>query len=333
MHDPAHQAELAPVAMDASDFSTAVASDLFYDIPLTSLQSILTRCQPVDVAAGTVLIERGARNEHVLLVLRGSLHVLLDDEQLPHHLTLKPGECAGEISVIDGRGASATVVAGEDSRLLRLDRATLWHLIGSTADAARNLLLVFSGRMRRDNDLLVASLRQRREFERMATVDGLTGLHNRRWLDDVFPRQIERCARTGAPLSLLLADVDHFKRFNDRHGHLVGDRALQLVAEVIAASLRPTDLIARFGGEEFAALLPSATADQAVLAAERLRRTLAGRPMLVANERETSVELTLSVGVAQLQRGDTLQTLVAAADSALYRAKSSGRNRVQTSPR
>jgi diguanylate cyclase (GGDEF)-like protein len=261
------------------------------------------------------------------------LHVLLDDEQLPHHLVLKPGECAGEISVIDGRGASATVVASEDSRLLRLDRDTLWHLVGSTADAARNLLLVFSGRMRRDNDLLIASLRQRREFERMATVDGLTGLHNRRWLDDVFPRQIERCTRTGAALSLLLADVDHFKRFNDRHGHLVGDRALQHVAEVLATSLRPTDLIARFGGEEFAALLPSATADQAVLAAERLRRTLAGRPMLVASEREVSVELTLSVGVAQLQAGDTLQSLVAAADSALYRAKSSGRNRVQASPR
>jgi diguanylate cyclase (GGDEF)-like protein len=319
--------------MDASDFSTAVASDLFYDIPLSSLQSVLTRCQPLDIAAGTVLIERGARNEQLFLVLRGSLHVLLDDEQLPHHLVLKPGECAGEISVIDGRGASATVVASEDSRLLRLDRDTLWHLVGSTADAARNLLLVFSGRMRRDNDLLIASLRQRREFERMATVDGLTGLHNRRWLDDVFPRQIERCTRTGAALSLLLADVDHFKRFNDRHGHLVGDRALQHVAEVLATSLRPTDLIARFGGEEFAALLPSATADQAVLAAERLRRTLAGRPMLVASEREVSVELTLSVGVAQLQAGDTLQSLVAAADSALYRAKSSGRNRVQASPR
>jgi diguanylate cyclase (GGDEF)-like protein len=319
--------------MDSSDFSTAVASDLFYDIPLSSLESVLTRCQPFDVAAGTVLIERGARNDQVLLVLRGGLRVFLDDEDLPHHVLLKPGECAGEISVIDGRGASATVVAAEDSRLLRLDRDTLWHLIGSTADAARNLLLVLSGRMRRDNDLLLASLRQRREFEHMATVDGLTGLRNRRWLDDVFPRQIERCARTGAPLSLLLADVDYFKRFNDRYGHVVGDHALQRVAEVLATSLRPTDLIARFGGEEFAALLPSATTDQAVLAAERVRRTLAGRPVLVENDRDTSVELTLSVGVAQLRAGDTLQSLVAAADSALYRAKSTGRNRVQASAR
>jgi diguanylate cyclase (GGDEF)-like protein len=102
---------------------------------------------------------------------------------------------------------------------------------------------------------------------------------------------------------------------------------------VLATSLRPTDLIARFGGEEFAALLPSATTDQAVLAAERVRRTLAGRPVLVENDRDTSVELTLSVGVAQLRAGDTLQSLVAAADSALYRAKSTGRNRVQASAR
>jgi diguanylate cyclase (GGDEF)-like protein len=328
MHTPTAQTDAAPATMDPADLSVAVGSDLFYDIPLTSLQAILTRCEQIDVDAGAVLIQRGARNSQVLLVLRGSLRVLLDDQDLPHRLTLKPGECAGEISVIDGRGASATVIAPEPSRLLRLDRDTLWHLIGSTEGAARNLLLVFSGRMRRDNDLLLDSLRQRREFERMATVDGLTGLHNRRWLDDVFPRQIERCARNGAPLSLLLADVDHFKRFNDRHGHLVGDRALQHVAQALAASLRPTDLIARYGGEEFAALLPGATAQQAVLAAERVRRTLGGRPFDLTDARHGCVDLTVSAGVAQMQPGDSLQTLAEAADEALYLAKTSGRNRV-----
>jgi diguanylate cyclase (GGDEF)-like protein len=333
MHTLTAQTDAAPVTMDPADFSVAVGSDLFYDIPLSSLQAILTRCEPIDVDAGAVLIRRGAPNSQVLLVLRGSLRVLLDDEDLPHHLTLKPGECAGEISVIDGRGASATVIAPEASRLLRLDRDTLWYLIGSTEGAARNLLLVLSGRMRRDNDLLLASLRQRREFERMATVDGLTGLHNRRWLDDVFPRQMQRCARNGAPLSLLLADVDHFKRFNDRHGHLVGDRALQHVAGVLVASLRPTDLLARYGGEEFAALLPGATAEQAVLAAERVRRTLGGRPFELTTARHGSIDLTVSVGVAQMGPGDSLHTLAEAADAALYRAKSSGRNRVLAAAR
>lgn len=322
-----------PIVMDPADFNTAVSSDLFYDIPLRSLEAVLSRCQPIEVRAGAVVIERGSPNTHVFLILRGSLRVRLDDDNLPQLSVLKPGQCAGEISVIDGRGASATVVAAEDSRLLRLDRDSLWQLVGSTADAARNLLLVLSGRMRRDNDMLLASLRQRRELERMATVDGLTGLRNRRWLDDVFPRQIERSIRTGDPLSLLLADVDHFKRVNDRYGHLVGDCALQVVAEVMASSLRPTDLIARFGGEEFAALLPGATADQATVAAERLRKQLAERPVLIGNDHSSSVQLTVSVGVAQLQTGDTLDSLVAAADSALYSAKISGRNRVQAHAR
>jgi diguanylate cyclase (GGDEF)-like protein len=329
MQTPTPQSEPAPIApLDPADFSVALGSDLFYDIPLSALRGILARCTPFDVAAGDVLIRRGTRNEYVLLVLRGSLHVHLDDEDLPHRLTLGPGECAGEISVIDGRDASATVVAAEASRLMRLDRSTLWHLVSSSADAARNLLLVLSKRMRQDNDMLLASLRQRREFERIATVDGLTGLHNRRWLDDAFPRQLELCQRGGTPVSLLLVDVDHFKLFNDRHGHLVGDRALQHVAHALVASLKSTDLVARYGGEEFAALLPGAVLEQAVLAAERMRRTLGGRPFELPTTRHGSVDLTVSVGVAQMRPGDSLQTLYEAADAALYVAKSAGRNRV-----
>jgi len=318
--------------LSPDDLKVAMGADLFADVPRSSLQSVFPRCQIVEVEADHTVIERGTANRYVFLVLAGSLRVQLDDAGLPHHLTLQPGECAGEISVIDGRGASATVVAQEPTRLLRLDRETIWYLIGSTEAAARNLLLIFSGRMRRDNDLLLASLRQRREFERMATVDGLTGLHNRRWLDDVFARQMGRCARTRSAVSLLFADVDHFKEFNDRHGHLTGDGALQHVAQTLVACLRPTDLIARYGGEEFAALLPGATLDQAALAAERVRQALATRPV-VAGDNRHATPITISLGVAQMRQGDTLATLAAAADAALYRAKSDGRNCVRAEQR
>ena len=319
--------------LDVQEFNAVLGADLFADIPRSSLESVLPRCHVIEVAAGKTLIERGLKNEYIFMVLRGSLRVHLEDGRMPHQVLLGPGECVGEISVIDGRGATATVVTAAHTRLLRIDRETLWYLIGSTESAARNLLLIFSGRVRRDNDLLLASLGQRRELERMATVDELTGLHNRRWLDDVFARQMDRCMRTDTTVSLLFADVDSFKEFNDRYGHLTGDRALQHVAAVLVACLRPTGLIARYGGEEFAVLLPGAALEQAMVVAERVRSALASKPLAVGEDRSTLAAVTLSLGVAQMRQGDTLATLAQAADAALYRAKSDGRNCVRAESR
>ena len=322
-----------PQTLDADELTAFMGADLFADIPRGALEAVLPRCQVVDIDAGVTLIERGRRNEYIFVVLRGSLRVQLDDAPIPHDLVLRPGECAGEISVIDGRGATATVATAERTRLLLIDRETLWYLVGSTEAAARNLLLIFSGRMRRDNDLLLTSLGQRREFERMATVDGLTGLQNRRWLDEAFARQLERCLRTDTAASLLFADVDNFKEFNDRYGHLTGDRALQHVAGVLVACLRPTGLIARYGGEEFAVLLPGTTLEQGILVAERVRAALVSTPMPVTEDGGALVPITLSLGVAQMRQGDTLATLAQAADAALYRAKSDGRNCVRAESR
>jgi diguanylate cyclase (GGDEF)-like protein len=316
--------------LDAEDYRMVIGSDLLADVPRGVLESVLPRCQVVELEDGQTLIERGRPNEYLYVVLRWRLRVQLDDGHLPHYLVIGPGECAGEVSVIDGRGASGSAIGIEPARLLRIDRETLWYLVGATEAAARNLLLIFSGRMRRDNDMLLASLRQRREFERMATVDGLTGLHNRRWLDDVFPRQIERCLRTSLSASLIFADVDDFKAFNDRHGHLNGDRALQHVASVLLGCLRPTDLIARYGGEEFAALLPGAGLEQAELVAERLRSAVCRTPFALDGDGEAKAAVSISLGIAELQPGDSLATLTAAADAALYRAKSDGRNCVRS---
>jgi diguanylate cyclase (GGDEF)-like protein len=322
-----------PQTLEADELKVVMSADLFADVPRGSLESLLPRCQIVDLDEGNTLIERGARNEYVFVVLHGSLRVQVDDNLAPSQLLLRPGDCAGEVSVIDGRGATATVVTNERTRLLRINREALWYLVGSTEAAARNLLLIFSGRMRRDNDRLLDSLRQRREFERMATVDGLTGLHNRRWLDDVFARQMERCMRTGTAVCLLFADVDGFKEFNDRYGHQNGDRALQHVATTLVGCLRPSGLIARYGGEEFAALLPGTSLEQARVVADRVRVALESSPVLVGADEASLTSITLSLGVAQMREGDTLATLAAAADAALYRAKADGRNCVRAEQR
>jgi diguanylate cyclase (GGDEF)-like protein len=160
----------------------------------------------------------------------------------------------------------------------------------------------------------------------------LTGLHNRGWLDDAFDREIKRSERDELPLALIMIDVDHFKNYNDEYGHLAGDQVLITVADAIRSPLRPNDLVARFGGEEFAVLLPETTVSNAEIIAERLRDHVAtADPGMLDNRQLPAV--TISLGIAGRQPGYSLDMMIAAADVAMYHAKRNGRNRVQVAAR
>lgn len=180
--------------------------------------------------------------------------------------------------------------------------------------------------------LLARELRRRQHAERvlanLAATDGLTGLANRRQLDRTLTIEWARAQRSGAPLSLLLIDVDHFRRFNERHGHLGGDQALRLVADSIAAHVRrSSDLAARYGGEEFAVLLPETDQTRAQAMAESIRQTIVQMPPFEPEQQA----ITVSIGVTTCRpgKGDALESLIEAADKALYSAKHNGRNRVE----
>ena len=173
-------------------------------------------------------------------------------------------------------------------------------------------------------------LRQRAEHElaELAATDGLTGLANRRKLDHVLKAEWARGLRSGKPMSLLMIDVDHFKAFNDRHGHHGGDYALRSVAKTILGSIRrPGDLAARYGGEEFSVVLPETPLTGAQLIAEKIRAAIEALPPF-AND---PGPVTVSIGIAtQTQYSlDNLSALMTAADKALYQAKQKGRNRVE----
>lgn len=163
----------------------------------------------------------------------------------------------------------------------------------------------------------------------LATSDGLTGLSNRRSFDQNLAIEWARAERTRSPLSLLLVDVDHFKLYNDLHGHQKGDDCLRAIADLMTESLRPADLAARYGGEEFAILMPDCVHDAALRAGERLREALASS-RLAHGAPEAGRFVTLSIGVSTEVPIDGLNSdvLVAKADQALYAAKHSGRHRV-----
>lgn len=162
----------------------------------------------------------------------------------------------------------------------------------------------------------------------LAVTDSLTGLHNRRYLDSHLERLFERAATAGRPLSVLIADIDRFKEFNDKHGHDGGDLVLREFAARLRNSVRGMDLACRYGGEEFVVVMPDTGPDIARTVAERVRAETAGEPF-VLSDGNTAVGVTVSVGVASLQgKTDTVRELVKRADRALYDAKNGGRNRV-----
>lgn len=170
------------------------------------------------------------------------------------------------------------------------------------------------------------------QLEKLSVTDALTGLRNRRFAEWFLAREFERARRHGNPLSVFLADLDHFKRVNDGYGHPAGDAALRYTAAVLSHQVRKTDVAARWGGEEFLVALAQVPMEGASAFAERQRAALEAAPLSLPDGRV--IELTISIGVAALASADeSPEDLVAAADRALYDAKAAGRNRVWVSRR
>jgi diguanylate cyclase (GGDEF)-like protein len=181
------------------------------------------------------------------------------------------------------------------------------------------------GYLTRVFNTLVARLREREsqaELERLSVTDALTGLYNRRHLMATLATEVQRSRRLRRPFSVLLADVDHFKQYNDTHGHPAGDVALARIADILRKTTRGVDCVARYGGEEFVVMLLETTLATAAIVAERIRSR-------VATEDFPGGRITISIGVAECpSHGDTPEAMIESADAALYEAKDLGRDRV-----
>jgi diguanylate cyclase (GGDEF)-like protein len=248
--------------------------------------------------------------------------------------------------------------AGLDAVVAAINRAGLNRYIPKPWDepdlrlTVENLLRTF--RLHRENEMLVDDLKRKngeleaakvmleekvrertsaleqanQRLNRLAVTDGLTGLYNHRYLQEQLHLAVEQSLRSGVPVALLMIDVDHFKKYNDRHGHPAGDEALRTVSRLIAEDRRTVDVVARYGGEEFAIILYDVSREQATELAEKIRARVSSAPIAHADKQPLG-KLTVSIGVAVCpDDAQTHEALLESADVALYRAKKSGRDAV-----
>ena len=177
----------------------------------------------------------------------------------------------------------------------------------------------------------ISDLRQHlEEVRREAMTDALTGIANRKYFDVSLREEAAQAQDEGDELCLLLMDIDHFKKFNDTYGHLIGDEVLKAVARIMKDGVKGRDTAARYGGEEFVIILPNTKLDDAKTVADQIRQNLASRKLKNRKTGESYGVVTLSVGAAVYRSGESLESFVQRADQALYRAKAEGRNRVIT---
>jgi diguanylate cyclase (GGDEF)-like protein len=182
-------------------------------------------------------------------------------------------------------------------------------------------------RLQHANASLAAQLRTAlQKVELDAATDALTGQWNRRALDEALKQQLERHVSSGRPFSILMLDIDFFKRINDEFGHMVGDDVLRAFAQRLREFLRSDDFCARFGGEEFVVVLPDTLLATAMEIGERIRKGVAQEALLT----KPKVQATVSIGVAAMEQGQNINALFAAADAAVYLAKHEGRNQVRS---
>ena len=284
--------------------------------------------------AGTVFLLRASR-DHAEAAATWGQHAVSGDEHplpgdcwavrrnQPHHCPdVADGLPCPHIHAMVGRTAATLCLPltaqGEAIGWVTLSRA------GAAPIAEYDLLPQAAEPL----SLALANLRLRQDLRNQSIRDPLTGLFNRRYLEESLTREISRCTRRGLPLAVLMFDVDHFKAFNDRHGHPGGDALLAAFGHLLQAHCRNEDIPCRFGGEEFTLILPEATQEVATTRAQAL--LAATEALEVTHHGVALSKVTTSVGLAMLPaHGTTATALVGAADAALYRAKAEGRNRLR----
>jgi diguanylate cyclase (GGDEF)-like protein len=272
--------------------------------------------------AGVVLWKEGEPGDHVVLLQEGRLevsHHTPDGEEIVlRHLY--PGAVVGEMAALDGQARSATVRARSASRVLLIPADRFRQFLRERPDVLEQLFWLQLERVRS------LTWRVSRTHHRAIT-DPLTGLYNYGFFRERLAMELERAQLTGDPVALVIFDIDHFKNYNDSHGHQEGNRVLVRVAALLKSTGRRGDVVARYGGEEFVALLYGATAADAWRFAETFRSSVSSQGFAGESSQPLG-RITVSGGIATFpQDAQDDLAFIKAADARLYEAKQAGRNR------
>lgn len=267
----------------------------------------------LELRDGEVLFREGDPGDAAYLLLDGAIEI---DASNRHLRQVRPGEMFGEMAFFDGQARSGTATSLAVSRVVRVPYSAFDRLLQENFDVAKRLMAQLS--------------RMVRELNRIATTDPLTGSFARGHLMTVLEREVARCRRQNAPLSLVFIDVDNFKAVNDTLGHGEGDELLVAVARYLQEAIRRTDLLGRYGGDEFCVVLPDTPVSSCRLVMQRFLRVTDTAPLRAVNARlPPGRAVTLSLGAADLDAVGNANSaaLVAAADAAVYAAKRAGKGR------
>lgn len=300
--------------------------EIFKNVAFESLAGYLLGCKTIYPAPGTLLIDPEQPQRRLQVLLEGLMEVQVESQGGIFKNDIQAGHCAGEMSIFENVKPSAKVYAKANCKILIIEANTALAMLNASHDLCLNFLQILSNRIRNSNKMVCEEEYHIRCIEENAKVDALTGLHNRRWLEEMYTRELKRSNAGNLHLSAFMVDIDHFKRINDSYGHLVGDQVLIAVSKVILACLRPTDMPVRYGGEEFTIFLPGTSVENAKIVGERLRAAVEALPISLPNGDKLTV--TVSVGFTERKNEDTVEAIIKRADDALYFAKESGRNRV-----
>ena len=317
-----HELETLPISR--AEFQRL---EIFKNVAFESLAGYLLGCKTIYPTPGTLLIDPEQPQRRLLVLLDGMMEVQVEAQGGTYKNDIHPGHCAGEMSIFENVKPSAKVYAKANCKILIIEAETALAMLNASHDLCLNFLQILSHRIRNSNKVVCEEEYHIRCIEENAKVDALTGLHNRRWLEEMYTRELNRSNAGNLHLSAFMLDIDHFKNINDKYGHLVGDQVLISVAKTILKCLRPTDMPVRYGGEEFTIFLPGTSVENAKIVSERLRSSVEATKIPLPDGKGT-LSVTISVGCTERKNDDTVETIIKRADDALYNAKESGRNRV-----
>ncbi len=224
---------------------------------------------------------------------------------------------------------SRSLAGASESIASDADRDQIRTIVESLVHATREVETANSEMQQRlkDSRMEIRELQENLEVVRTESLtDPLTTLANRKYFQDAFQRMIKDAETKSEPLSVIMTDIDHFKKFNDTYGHLTGDQVLRLVAVSLKHNVKGQDVASRYGGEEFAVLLPRTELAHAMTVADHIRRAVQSKELIRRSTGETLGRVTISLGVATWRRGDNIASMIERADACLYAAKGAGRN-------